>query len=262
VLDRIKDRVAIVTGASRGIGWHIARLMHARGASVVLAARDEERLNALAAQLGDRVLVVPCDVADRAQVTALIDKTIERFGRIELLINNAGVGLSGTIADFALDDLEHVFAVNVFGAVACIQGVVPHMRKRRFGHIVNVSSILGKVSVPQTAGYAASKHALQAISDGLRVEEMPHGIAVTTVCPGSTDTEFRDNELHSGSVLLNERPRINLMTAERAAELTLRAIDRKSREVILTPFAKFLNVVGGVAPRALDVILERKYHQS
>lgn len=260
MVERIKGRVAIVTGASRGIGEHVARQLHSAGASVALAARDTERLDALASELGERTVAVVCDVTKRDEITAMVERTIEAFGRVEILVNNAGIGLSGCVADVGLEDLVRVFDVNVFGAVACIQAVVPHMRRQRYGHIVNVSSILGKVSVPQTAGYAASKHALQAISDGLRVEEALHGIAVTSVCPGSTDTEFRDNELTSGSMLLAQRPRYNMMTAERAAELTVRAIRRRTREVILTPFARLLNLVSGLAPSALDQVLVRKYH--
>jgi short-subunit dehydrogenase len=259
--DRIRDHVAIVTGASRGIGAQVARKLHGAGARVVLAARDQSRLQALARTLGDGCLVVQTDVTQRDQVDALVKETLASFGQVDILINNAGVGLSGIVADVSIKDMERVFAVNVFGALACIQAVVPHMRAQQRGHIVNVSSILGKVAVPQTAGYAASKFALQALSDGLRVEEAPHGIHVTVVCPGSTETDFRANEIHGGSTLLEQRPKINAMTAEKAAELTVRAIQRVKREVILTPFCQALNVLGKFAPGALDLALGRTYHK-
>jgi short-subunit dehydrogenase len=259
--NRIQDRVVIVTGASRGIGEALARQLAAAGAKVVLAARDMGRLKAIAAEIGDNALAVEVDVANRDQVKAMVDATIERFGRVEILINNAGIGLSGVIADFDLDDLERVFAVNVFGVVACIQACIPHMRAQQWGHIVNISSILGKRSVPQTAGYAASKFALQALSDGLRVEESPHGIAVTVICPGSTETDFRANELKSGTILLNKRPRLNLKSADQVAEITLRAINRKSREVVVSPFGKFFNVLEKMMPSAVDLALKRTYHK-
>jgi short-subunit dehydrogenase len=259
--DRIKDRVAIVTGASRGIGEAIARQLVAKGAQVVLAARDIARLEAIQQELGEAAFAVQCDVADRAQVSAMVQATLERFGRVEILINNAGIGLSGVIADFDLDDLERVFAVNVFGVVACIQAVIPPMRAQKWGHIVNISSILGKRAVPQTAGYAASKFALQALSDGLRVEEAPHNIAVSVICPGSTETDFRDNELQSGSKLLNERPRVNLKSADDVAAITLKAINRRSREIVVSPFGKFFNVLEKALPSAVDMALKRTYHK-
>ncbi len=258
---RIQDRVAIVTGASRGIGEAVARRLHAAGAHVVLAARDSARLESLRAELGGRTLAIACDVADRAQVVTLVDQTVEAFGRVEILVNNAGIGLNGIVADVSLDDLERVFAVNVFGVVACVQAVVPHMRRQGFGHIVNVSSVVGKRAVPQTAGYAASKFALQALSDGLRIEEAPHGIFVTVVCPGSTETDFRANELRSGTSLVADRPRINLMSADRVAELTVKAIAARRREVLLTPFGKVFGTLERLSPRVVDLALRRVYHK-
>ena len=258
--DRIRGRVAIVTGASRGIGEHIARQLHRGGAKVVLAARDQAKLDALSRDLPGS-LVVRTDVGSFDDCDALVARTVEQFGRVEILVNNAGVGITGLVSDVNLDDLMAVFKVNVFGAVRLIQACVPHMRQRQFGHIVNISSILGKRAVPQTAGYAASKFALQALSDGLRVEERPHGIVTTVICPGSTETEFRANEFQSGSILLEKRPRVNVMTAQRAAEITLEAIAKKKREVILTPFARFLDAVERVSPAALDLVFNRAYHK-
>ena len=227
---------------------------------MVLAARDVVRLEAVRTELGsERTLVVETDVARRADVARLVDRTMAALGRVEILVNNAGIGLSGCVADFDLDHLDEVFRINVFGAVSCIQAVVPHMRAQGFGHIVNVSSILGKRSVPQTAGYAASKFALHALSDGLRLEEERHGIDVTVVCPGSTDTDFRENELRSGSVLLAERPRVSAMGPERVARVIVQAIRRRKREVLLTPFAHLLVGLERLSPRLVDRALARVY---
>ena len=261
MVDRIKDRVAIVTGASRGIGEAIARQMVAKGGQVVLTARNKSRLDAIVDKLGDAALAVQCDVADREQVKAMVAATIEHFGRVDILVNNAGIGLSGVIADFDLDDLERVFAVNVFGVVACIQAVIPHMRAQNWGHIVNISSILGKRAVPQTAGYAASKFALHALSDGLRVEEAPNNIEVTVICPGSTETDFRENELKSGTILLAERPRVNLKSSDDVAAITLKAIQRRSREIVVSPFGKLFSVLEKTMPSAVDMALKRTYHK-
>jgi len=259
--DRIRGRVAVVTGASRGIGMEVARLLVAGGAKVVLAARDKTRIDALCAELGEQAIAIQTDVTDRAQVQAMADAAVERFGSLDILVNNAGVGLTGIIADVDLDSLEHVFAVNVFGAVSCIQACLPHMRRQQWGHIVNMSSILGKRAVPQTSGYAATKFALHALSDGLRVEEAPNGIVVSVVCPGSTDTDFRANEVQGGSTLLNERPRVNLKSAAEVAKITVNAIKRKKREVVISPFGMLFNTVEKVAPSALDMLLARTYHK-
>lgn len=257
----IQDRIAIVTGASRGIGEAVARQLHAAGATVVLAARNQERLDTLANALGERAYALATDVSEPEQIRALVDETIRRSGRVDILINNAGVGLSGLVADVQMDALRRVFDVNVFGALACIQACVPHMREQNAGHIVNISSILGKRSVPQTAGYAATKFALQALSDALRIEEAPHGISVTVVCPGSTDTEFRDNEIPAGSVLLADRPRVNMVSADRVARSVVKAIRYRRREVLITPFNRFLFALERLSPRTVDLALRRTYHK-
>lgn len=261
MIERIVNRVAIVTGASRGIGRALAIELDRRGAHVVLAARDEGALNDVASELSGRGLVVPADMTSSDDIQRVVDCTLKQYQRVELLVNNAGVGITGVVSDVDLDSLRHVFEVNVFGAVAAIQACIPHMRGQGYGHIVNISSILGKIAVPQTAGYASSKWALQALSDGLRVEEAPNGITVTVACPGSTDTDFRSNELKAGSTLLKERPRPQLQTAERAAELICDAIARGKREVLLTAFSKILCTVGQNAPRILDLALSRTYHK-
>lgn len=258
---RIKGRVAVVTGASRGIGMEVARLLVAEGAKVVLAARDKDRIEQLSIELGDHAVAIQTDVTNRNDVSAMADLAMSHFGSLDILINNAGVGLTGIVADVDLDSLEHVFSVNVFGAVSCIQACIPHMRRQQWGHIVNVSSILGKRAVPQTSGYAATKFALHALSDGLRVEEAPHGISVSVVCPGSTDTDFRANELKGGTTLLNERPRVNMKSAADVAKITVNAIKRKKREVVISPFGVLFNTVEKVAPGALDMLLARTYHK-
>ncbi len=190
---RVEGRTAIVTGASSGIGRETARELAGRGANVVLAARDRDKLDSLAtdiAPLRGRCLVVPTDVTDRFAVQVLVRRTAEEFGTVDLLVNSAGIGLFAPIAGGSLDNMRHVFDVNFWGSVYCVQAAVSYMRTQRRGHIVNVSSVAGRVAPPYMGIYAATKFALVALSDSLRTELAGNGIGVTTIYPGFTQTPF------------------------------------------------------------------------
>lgn len=193
---RVEGRTAIVTGASSGIGRETARELAGRGANVVLAARGRDGLDAIAtdiAPLRGRCLVVPTDVTDRFAVQVLVRRTAEEFGSVDLLVNCAGVGLFAPIAGGSLDNMRHVFDVNFWGSVYCIQAAVPYMQTQRRGHIVNVSSVAGRVAPPYMGIYAATKAALAALSDSLRTELAGSGIGVSTVYPGFTQTPFAEH---------------------------------------------------------------------
>jgi len=192
---RLTGRTVIVTGASSGIGRETAREFAKHGANVVLASRNREKLEAIAADIGEAVSVVTVDVTDRLSVEALIRRTVEEYDAIDVLINNAGVGLFAPIADGNLDNARHMFEANFWGAINCIQAVTPYMTSQRRGHIVNVSSVAGHISPPHMGMYAASKHALAAVSDALRTEVSGNGIGVSTIYPGLTDTSFMENML-------------------------------------------------------------------
>jgi short-subunit dehydrogenase len=205
---RLEGRTVIITGASSGIGRETAHEFTRRRAHVVLASRSRDKLQALAADLADypgRRLVVATDVTDRLAVEALIRRTVEEFDSLDVLVNNAGVGLFAPIADGRLDNMHHLFNVNFWGAVHCIQAAVPYMRRQGRGHIVNVSSVAGKVAAPYIGIYGATKFALIAVSDALRSELAGTGIHVSTVYPGLTDTSFRGNMLRE--VELPDPPR-------------------------------------------------------
>lgn len=184
-------KTALVTGASSGVGAATARLLAAEGHNVVLAARREDRLEELAHELGGTALSVPTDITDPAACAALVERTVERFGAVDVLINNAGVGLYAPIAEADPDDWRRMFDVNVLGALYTTQPVVRHMLKRRTGHVVFVSSVAGR-RVPHAHGtvYAATKHAITAIAEGLRQDMDSQGIRVTIVEPGLVRTEF------------------------------------------------------------------------
>lgn len=229
----LKGRVAIVTGASSGIGEATARELAARGASVVLAARDTEKTTELEKSIsaaGGRALAVGTDVSDRDSVEALVDRTVEAFGRVDVLVNNAGLGLSGRVAELRAEDLRDVFEVNTMGPLNCIQAALPWMG--RGARIINVSSVVGKRSVPKVGGYCATKFALNALSDALRVEVADRGITVTSVYPGTTRTSFRDNSRRTKDEKRGWRPRG--VTAEEVAEKIAAAAEKGPRDVYVT----------------------------
>lgn len=187
---RIQDAVVVITGASSGIGAATARAAARAGARVVLAARREERIRDLAAEIGGGAIAVRCDVTDRAQVDALARAALDAFGRIDVLVNNAGQGLQSSIEDLALDDLRAVLELNLVAPLAAMQAVLPAMRAQGAGAIVNVSSGTTFADVPGTGGYVASKVALERLSAIARAELAGTGVVVSTLIPFATETEF------------------------------------------------------------------------
>ena len=226
----LKGKVAIVTGASSGIGEATARALALRGAVVVAIARNKKRLQDLESGIqssGGRVLGVKADVTDRASVESMVERVIEEFGAPDILVNNAGLGLSGRVEELRAEDLRDVMEVNLIGPLNCIQAALPHMSSG--GHIINVSSVVGKHAIPKVGGYCASKFALNALSDSLRVEVAGRGIAVTSVYPGTTSTAFRDNSRRTRDEKRGWRP--PGVTPERVAEKIVRAAEKGGRDV-------------------------------
>lgn len=188
-------RVCLVTGASSGIGEAVLRRMHACGWRVAFSARRKDRINSLAREIdpgGDRVLALAGDVRNSDERESWVVKTLSRWGRVDLLVNNAGYAQRGPLEDVSLDRMRANFETNVFALVGMSQLVIPHMRERRFGRIVNIGSVAGRIARPYSAIYDATKHAVNAFSDGLRGELAADGIDVIVVEPGYIVTEFLD----------------------------------------------------------------------
>jgi NAD(P)-dependent dehydrogenase (short-subunit alcohol dehydrogenase family) len=227
----LKGKVAVVTGASSGIGEAAVLELASRGASVVAAARSVEKLEDLARRAAaSGVLVVEADVADRGSVEAMVEKTVEKFGRIDVLVNNAGLGLSGRISELRPEDLRYVFEVNTIGPMNCVQAALPRMGDG--GRIINVSSVVGLRAIPKVGGYCSTKFALNALSDSLRVEVADRGISVTSVYPGTTRTSFRDNSRRTKDEKRGWRPKG--VTPERVAKRIAAAAEGGPRDVYVT----------------------------
>ena len=250
----LKGKVAVVTGASSGIGEATARTLAGRGAAVVLAARNEEKLQFLEREIsaaGGRAFVVETDVADEASARGMVKRAVAEFDSLDILVNNAGLGLSGRIEDLRTEDLRYLFEVNLIGPLHCMQAALPHMR--RGGRIINVSSVLGKRAIPKVGGYCATKSALNALSDALRVEVASRDITVTSVHPGTTRTSFRDNSRRTKSEERGWRPKG--VTPERVAEKIAYAAEKGGRDVYIT-FPDRLFVTGTMlAPGLFDLVL-------
>jgi short-subunit dehydrogenase len=193
---KLQGKVVVITGASMGIGEAIAKLFLEEGARIVLCARDLARTQAAAQRIGgtaENTLAVSCDVSKRNQVDALMQAALKKFGRIDVLVNNAGFGLNDSVEQMNIADLRSMFDTNLFGTIECIQAVAPIMRQQGSGDIVNISSVSGHISTPYMGGYAATKHAMNAIGKAARLELLRHNINVLTICPGYIATDFSQN---------------------------------------------------------------------
>jgi uncharacterized protein len=249
-------KVVVVTGASMGIGEAIAKVFADQDASVVLLSRDASRGEAARQRIGnlDRTLALACDVRHREEIDRALALTLRHFGRVDVWVNNAGVGIRDAVADMETSALRELFETNFFGTISCMQAVVPAMREKGGGAIINISSVAGHIPVPFMAIYSASKFAMNAIGKGARLELMSDHINVLTVCPGYVRTDFGEHVVANRQG--NVRPAsVRGISAERVAQATYRGYSEGRREVVvpwtMIPVIKLYQLFPGLVEWAM-----------
>lgn len=190
---KLKDKVAVITGASRGIGKSIAEHFAAEGARLVICARDADRLGLVRDELrsnGNEVVSVMADMSRENDIVTLVRAAIDAFGKIDILVNNAGFGIFKPLVEMKTEEFDSLFDVNMRGAFIATRETLPHMIARKDGVIINVASLAGKNAVENGAAYAATKWAMLGFAKSVMLEVRRHNIRVVTICPGSVDTDF------------------------------------------------------------------------
>jgi len=253
-----RDRVIFITGASDGIGKQLAVDLAARGAVVVGCGRSRDRLVETLKEvrkLSPKSLMIACDVGDAEQVHGMMQKVLADFGRIDILINNAGIGMRKPFADTPLETTEAIMRTNYLGAVYCTHEVLPSMIARGSGHIVNISSGAGKIGTLNMAGYCASKFAMNGWSESLYHELKPLGVNVSVVCPGPVSTqfnrEFQDSEPKSPPQLF--------ISAAAVSQAVMRAIERNKFEVVMPRWLALMCWVKRLSPGLFRALAQRRF---
>lgn len=254
----LRGKTVLITGGSRGLGLVLAREFVREGARVAICARDSDELDRAREDLRGRgadAFSVPCDLTDRAEVEQMVSIVREQFGEIDVLVNNAGVISVGPMEEMIVADFEEAMSANYWAALYCALAVLPGMRARRQGRIVNIASIGGKLSVPHLLPYSASKFALVGLSEGMRAELAKDGVVVTTVCPGLMRTGSPRHAIFKGQhraeyawFSIGDSLPIVSISAERAARKIVAACKRGDAEVILSVPAKLAAVLHSMFP--------------
>lgn len=237
---KLQGKVVVITGASMGIGEEIAKLFAREGAKLVLCSRDLARVEAARQRIGagENAISVACDVSQRDQVNALVQTAFKKFGRIDVFINNAGFGLNDALAELDMAECRRLFETNLFGAMECMQAVIPIMKQQGGGDIVNISSVSGHIATPYMSVYAASKHGMQAMGRAARMELKKHNINVLTVSPGYIATDFAKNMVKGKSSQRVGGSQKYGATADVVAKATLHGLLKRKREVVVPWFYK------------------------
>jgi dehydrogenase/reductase SDR family member 7B len=255
----MKNKVIIITGASSGIGKALAFECARRGARLVLAARDMDKLSGIATELkqfGSEVLLVQTDVAVESQCKNLVDKTLEKFGRIDVLVNNAGISMRAIFEDVELDVLRKLMDTNFWGTAYCTKFAFKALLESK-GSLIAVSSVAGIKGLPARSGYSASKFAIHGMLEVIRNETQKQGLHVLIACPGFTSTNIRFTALSKDGTAQGESPRdeSKMMTAEETAVRMCHAIEKRKRTLVLTTQGKFVFFMNKIWPSMVDKII-------
>jgi short-subunit dehydrogenase len=248
-----RDKNVLITGASSGIGHALALAFAKDGARVALLARNAEKLREIEKSIGPNAFAVTADVTRPEEVERAVSEALERFGRLDVLVNNAGIGFCGSVEETSLDDFRRVFETNFFSGLQFTKLVAPQMIRQRSGLIIQISSLNGFCAVPLGAAYSASKFAVEAMSQAARIELRRHGVRVLIIRPGLTDTAFFDHAPHFRE--RNPFPMKHVMSAETAARKILVAAARRRSDLVLTCDGKLLWWLKKFSPRLTDRII-------
>ncbi|MFF2448699.1 SDR family NAD(P)-dependent oxidoreductase [Neobacillus sp. NPDC058068] len=259
VMDRLKAKNIVITGASGGIGAEIAKLCAASGANLVLLARSIDKLEQLQSDLQQKyqvnVVVFQLDVSDTNQVEAVFQRIFDSIGDIDILVNNAGFGVFREAHEASIDEIKGMFEVNVVGLMACTSMVLPKMRARRFGHIINIASQAGKIATPKSSVYSATKHAVLGYTNSLRMELADFNVQVTSVNPGPIATNFFTIADEQGTYVKNVQR--YMLQPEFVARKVTGSMLTKTREINLPRWMNMGSVVYVLFPRLFERIGKR-----
>lgn len=248
----LKGKIVLISGASSGIGALTASMLAERGAIPVLTGRNVERLKKQAASIKGECSYYVMDVTKTDDVQSTVDAVIAKYGKIDILLNNAGYGQFETIADMPVEQFQAMMDTNYMGIVRCVKAVLPHMQKRGEGHIVNIASMAGKIGSSKSTSYSATKHAVLGFTNSLRMELRPQGIRVSAINPGPIDTEFFALADPSGSYVKNVS--WFMMKAEYVSRAIVRVMEKRTAELDLPRTASIGIKLYGLFPRVADVL--------
>ena len=255
----LKNKVVLITGASSGFGEDAARLFAKEGCKVVLAARRLDRLQALAAEIqnaGGEALAVPVDVSEPAEIKVMVQTTLDLYGKIDILFNNAGYGSMDWFEKLDPErSIETIIQVNLIGTMLVTHAVLPHMLKRRAGHIINMSSVAGLIAAPLASTYSAGKYGVRAFTDSLRREVAPLGVKVTGIYPGPAKTEFGQKLQRTKSRETVKRLKYPHLSSPYVAQRVVDVAKRPVRSLVIPWWFRIITTFDTFFPSVVDWFL-------